>query len=118
MLLEPERLNEDARAAIAAINNVVLISVVSAWEMAIKHSIGKLPLPDTVAQLVDLTLTDFDVELLSIELQHVLTGSALPLHHKDPFDRLLIAQAEVESATLVTADAVVRRYGGEILWAI
>ena len=117
MLLEPERLNEEARAAVAATGNIVLISVVSAWEVAIKNAIGKLPLPGTVSQLVDSTLADFDVELLSIELQHVLTGAALPPHHKDPFDRLLIAQAKVESATLLTADAVIRRYGGETLWA-
>jgi PIN domain nuclease of toxin-antitoxin system len=86
--------------------------------MAIKNSIGKLPLPGTVSQLVDSTLEDFDVGLLSIELQHVLTGAALPLHHRDPFDRLLIAQAKVEDATMVTGDAMIRSYGGDVLWAI
>jgi PIN domain nuclease of toxin-antitoxin system len=117
MLLAPERLNERARTAIATTDNAVLISVVSVWEAAIKHSIGKLPLPGTVANLVNLTVRDFDVELLPIGLPHVLNGAALPLHHKDPFDRLLVGQSQLEGATLVTADEAIRHYGTEILWA-
>jgi PIN domain nuclease of toxin-antitoxin system len=118
MVLEPERLNNEARAAIATTDNVALVSVASAWEAAIKHSIGKLSLRDTVENLVRSTVRDFDVTVLAIELTHVVTAAALPFHHKDPFDRLLIAQSQVEGATLVTADESIRLYDGAILWAV
>lgn len=118
MILEPERLSDETRAALATTENLVLISVASAWEAAIKRAIGKLPLRDSVMNLVNSTVKDFDISILSIELSHVVTGAALPLHHKDPFDRLLVAQAQVEHAVLVTADESIRRYGGALLWAV
>jgi len=118
MMLTPERLGDAARAAIGSTDHQTFVSVASAWEVAIKNSIGKLPLNRSVAELVDASKRDFDLTLLAIGLEHALLAAELPQLHKDPFDRILIAQSRVEGAVLVTGDESVYRYGGSILWAI
>ena len=75
-------------------------------------------LRDTVTTLVNSTVRDFDMTALAIELSHVVAAATLPFHHNDPFERLLVAQAQVEDAVLITADESIRRYGGALLWAI
>ncbi len=111
----PERLAEPARAAIESATELGL-SVVSIWEIAIKHAVGRLPLPAGPAGLRDELLALGATEL-TICAEHAMRAAALPLVHRDPFDRMLVAQAEVERMTLVTADELVRAYGGQILWA-
>ncbi len=116
-MLTPERLSDAARAAIGNTERQTFLSVASAWEAAVKNSIGKLPLKGPVADLVLASIRDFDLTILPIGLEHALVAAELPQLHKDPFDRVLIAQARVECAVLVTGDAKIREYGGSILWA-
>lgn len=98
--LADEGLAADARAAIAAGDNQVLVSAASAWEIAIKRALGRLSAPEDL--LDQLAASGFDH--LPIALRHALAVSDLPAHHRDPFDRMLIAQAMVEGLTVVTRD--------------
>ncbi|HEY5866967.1 MAG TPA: type II toxin-antitoxin system VapC family toxin [Candidatus Tectomicrobia bacterium] len=91
----------------------VFVSVVSAWELRIKSALGKLTMPDDLA--AQLTAARFDV--LPITLAHALAAGALPRHHRDPFDRMLVAQAQLEGLTLVTHDVRMRPYSVPVLWA-
>jgi len=109
--LADRRLRETAISAIAEAD-VVFISAASAWEVAIKSSIGKLTLDADFATGVDAS----GFERLPIGFEHAAEIHALPHHHNDPFDRLLIAQARVERLTLVTHDAQLRPYEVELLW--
>jgi PIN domain nuclease of toxin-antitoxin system len=109
---EPERIGKKARAAIGGGKEKVIISAVVIWEVAIKRRLGKLDAP---ADLLD-RLEQADVDLLPITARHADRVGTLPLHHQDPFDRLLIAQAETEGLTLVSADNTVRRYPVDVLW--
>jgi len=110
-LSDDTRLHRRSRAAISA--GTVIVSVASVWEIAIKQALGKLRLPDTWIQ--HLRLQDFSV--MSIETDHAIMAGALPQLHGDPFDRMLVAQASIESLTIVTADPQIRRYGVSTLSA-
>jgi PIN domain nuclease of toxin-antitoxin system len=90
----------------------VLVSIVSAWEVAIKRALNKLMLPASFES----GLTDSRFGLLPISLSHAEQVGDLPLHHRDPFDRMLIAQCRVENLTLVTADRRLAPYGVPTLW--
>jgi PIN domain nuclease of toxin-antitoxin system len=92
------------------------LSLASVWEMAIKVSIGKLQLAEKVTDLVTNQMTKDEIELLSITLPHLDLIETLPFHHKDPFDRLLIAQAQVESIAIVSIDAAFDSYGVNRIW--
>jgi PIN domain nuclease of toxin-antitoxin system len=106
-LSDDPSLSEVARAAIATPETDVAVSAVSAWEISIKSSLGKLTAPDDlVAQLFRHQFTP-----LAITVEHALVAGALPRHHDDPFDRMLVAQARVERMTLVTRDARIGLYG-------
>ena len=94
----------------------VLLSVVTPWEMVIKVGIGKLQLTDTPEVLVREQRSRHHFQILPIKLEHVLKVGALPDHHKDPFDRLLIAQSLEENVPLVTDDPLIQRYVLNILW--
>ena len=111
----PDRLSEKARLALRDPANVVLLSVVVPWEMQIKHAIGKLELRAPLTRLVEDQEAN-GVQVLPITLRHVLALGALPLHHRDPFDRLLAAQAQVEGAVLVTRDSALTAYPVQTLW--
>ena len=101
-----ERLGAAVNDAITDPDNAVFVSVVSAWEMAIKRAIGKLDTPDDLAGAV--AALGF-VELL-VTFQHAERAGRLPLLHRDPFDRMLVAQAQAENLTLITGDASIARY--------
>jgi PIN domain nuclease of toxin-antitoxin system len=118
MLSTPERLNDAAQVALADTGNELWLSVASAWEVAIKHARGKLPLSEPVPALVQTTVEKLNVSVLPISLGHALASATLPPHHHDPFDRLLVAQARAEGLTLVTGDELVSRYGGTVMWAV
>lgn len=100
------RLHERARAAIRAADEVY-ISTASAWEAEIKRSLGKLSFPQSFADILDFN----DFRELPVTLAHAAELGRLPRHHRDPFDRMLIAQASVEGCTLVTADRIFTMYG-------
>ncbi|MEG4534887.1 type II toxin-antitoxin system VapC family toxin [Microcoleus sp. D2_18a_D3] len=93
-------------------------SVASVWEMGIKVAIGKLPLPEPIDTYISTRMIQLDVRSLEITAPHALRVAALPLHHRDPFDRMLIAQAQMEEMTLVSADSMFNQYSDiAILWA-
>lgn len=114
---QPEKLNENVIEQIVDETNEVWLSVASVWEMGIKVSIGKLPLPKQIDDYVSTRMTQLGARSLEITASHALRVAALPLHHRDPFDRMLIAQAQVEDMTLVSADSTFKQYEVCLLWA-
>lgn len=112
----PDRLSEKALSSIQDGENRILLSVASVWEMQIKAQLGKLTLQKSLAELISAQQAVNGIELLPIQLSHVLMLDSLPLHHKDPFDRLLIAQANGENAVLLSQDALFQQYPVEIVW--
>lgn len=90
--------------------NALLVSAASGWEIAIKHGLGRLALPQPPAEYVPDRITAIGARAVAIELGHVLAVAGLPALHRDPFDRLLVAQARQLDATVVTADALVTQY--------
>jgi PIN domain nuclease of toxin-antitoxin system len=108
---DDRRLSEASRTAIAGAE-AVFVSAATAWEAAIKAALGRLVYPDTIEAGVEAS----GFEKLGITLAHAERAGALPRHHADPFDRMLVAQALAEGLTLVTNDRTLRRYGVSILW--
>ena len=105
-----------ARAALADQENECLISLVSAWELAIKAGLGKLKLALPVERYVVEHIAANGFRMLDIRMAHVGRVETLDPHHGDPFDRLLIAQALVEKLPVVTADPIFRKYGVKRIW--
>jgi PIN domain nuclease of toxin-antitoxin system len=110
---EPARLSANARRLINAADNEPLFSVASLWEIAIKRGLGRKDF-QVDARLLRRGLLDNGYDELPIMSEHVVAVEDLPAIHKDPFDRLLVAQATVEGVTLLTLDLVVARYPGPI----
>ena len=117
MLAAPERLSSSARSLVASASNELLLSAASAWEIAIKHALGKLRLPAPPAESLPPLMAKTGVTPLPVLHGHAFRVAELPPHHRDPFDRLLIAQAQVERVPILTADRVFARYDVEILTA-
>jgi PIN domain nuclease of toxin-antitoxin system len=115
-LKEPEKLNKSALGVLEDNGQEVFLSAVSSWEIVIKAAIGKLTLPKDPAQLLAETLTKFAIQPLSITHAHSLAVGELTLYHRDPFDRMLVAQARSENMVLMTADMVMEKYPVETLW--
>ena len=105
-------LSQEARAAITDGNNLVFVSAATAWEISIKKAIGKLVFPGG-SYLDELSVHRFMP--LDITTEHALAVENLPQHHKDPFDRLLVAQAQIEKLTLVTRDPRIKQYSVQII---
>ncbi|HEX4611043.1 MAG TPA: type II toxin-antitoxin system VapC family toxin [Urbifossiella sp.] len=97
-------------------NCTILLSVVSVWEVAIKAGTGKLALSAPLGQVIQDIRQKNPLQILSVELSHALAVQSLPAIHRDPFDRMLVAQAIVENAVLLTADARVRQYPVQTDW--
>jgi PIN domain nuclease of toxin-antitoxin system len=110
------RLSEEARATIADLNNDIVLSVASLWEIAIIINIGKVKLPHPFGELIPEQLRQEAVAVLPIEMPHLTQYTALPLHHRDPFDRLIIAQAQIEAMPIIGADESFQRYDVDLLW--
>ncbi len=115
MQAEPERFSAEVQAMLADADSEVFFSAASAWEIAIKHSLGKLPLPMPATEYVTSRMTSNEVSPLPIQHLHALRVASLPFHHRDPFDRLLIAQAQIEGLPILTADPLFRAYDVEIV---
>jgi PIN domain nuclease of toxin-antitoxin system len=108
------------RSIVTLINdgkNDVLLSVASIWEMAIKQSTGKLNLGVPYASFIEEQMRLNNIELLPIRLEHFEVITTLPFHHRDPFDRLLIAQAMVEDLIIVSADSMFSLYPVQRMWS-
>ena len=111
-LSDDAQLGERAREHLDDETNQVLLSAAVVWEIAIKRSLGKLEAPDGYLPL----LLDAGVQSLPVTLAHAAAVEALPQHHRDPFDRMLVVQAFSEQAALVSRDAVLRPYGVALNW--
>ncbi|HEY0078617.1 MAG TPA: type II toxin-antitoxin system VapC family toxin [Pyrinomonadaceae bacterium] len=113
---EPEKLSTRAQNLLADAANELLLSVVSVWEMQIKIQLGKLRLTIPLRELIEGQEQTNGLQILPVQLEHVLALEALPARHKDPFDRLLIVQADAEEAYLVSMDKVFSDYSVKLLW--
>lgn len=111
----PERFSPKTLSRLADPDCQRLLSAASVWEIVIKHALGKLPLPAAPRDFVPSRLETTQTEVLSISGAHALRVADLPDHHRDPFDRMIVAQALLEDAPLLTADRMLRRYGVELL---
>ncbi|WP_147653248.1 type II toxin-antitoxin system VapC family toxin [Vulcaniibacterium gelatinicum] len=115
-LAQPERISQRARECMIAAESALFASVVVAWETAIKQSLGRIELaPDWLAQ-IEARYADWRIELLGIAHAHCVRVGMLPFHHRDPFDRMLIAQAQEEHLSIVSADPAFDAYGIERIW--
>lgn len=114
---EVARLNGAAREVLVEPEHELYLSAASVWEIAIKTSIGKMQLPESPRQVVPRETERQGLRPLPVSHSHALAVCDLPLHHADPFDRLLVAQARYEGLTLITADLQMKLYPVEILWA-
>jgi PIN domain nuclease of toxin-antitoxin system len=110
MQAEPDRFSAETRKLLLSPGNELYLSAASSWEIAIKYALGKLPLPEPPASYVPSRMQTSGVIGLAIEHAHALRVDSLPPHHRDPFDRLLVAQAQLEDLSLVTADRVLAQY--------
>lgn len=110
------KLSQSTREVLADSGNEVFLSTVSAWEMAIKARLGKLSISQDLEQFLPSQLQRNAIQVLPIGLSHAVHVHRMPLHHRDPFDRMLIAQAQLESMTLLTADPWIRRYDVATHW--
>ena len=115
MTASPERFSARARHHLEAADAELYLSAASAWEIAVKHGLGKLKLPVRPADYVARYLRETRTMSLPISTDHGAYVADLPLHHRDPFDRLLIAQAMLERLPILTADGQFRRYDVEVI---
>ncbi len=110
------QLSANARNLIADSGNILFLSVVSAWEIVIKNKLGKLILPEPVEQYIPTRLAINRFESLPIQMSHVLQVASLPNIHRDPFDRILIAQSQIENLPIVTIDQKITQYLVQTIW--
>ena len=113
---DPAKLGAAAATALQDPANELLVSAGTMWELAIKTSLGKLSLSLPFRRWVERAIADLDLEVLPITLDHAERQAGLPFHHRDPFDRLLAAQALVEGIPVVSADAAFDPYGVKRIW--
>ena len=113
---EPDRIPRDSLTLLQNPNHELLLSIVSLWEMQIKIQLGKLTLRDDLELMLKTQQEQNNVTLVFITFLHILELKNLPLHHKDPFDRLLLAQSKVENATLISRDSVFQNYDCPVIW--
>lgn len=112
---DDKKLTRRARRAIAEPSNEVLFSAVSAWEIVLKASLGRLDLPEP-ADFIPEQLDANAFNILPLHLSHALAVDGLPDHHRDPFDRLLVGQALSETIPIVSGDSQVARYPIRVIW--
>ncbi|WP_448204463.1 type II toxin-antitoxin system VapC family toxin [Azospirillum sp. sgz302134] len=115
-LLDDPRLSPAARSAIGNGRNEVLTSTASAWEIATKVRLGKLPQAAVLVEKFEQYLTRSRIGVLDVSLSHALLAGRLDGEHKDPFDRMLAAQSRIEGIPLVTADGALQNLGVETIW--
>jgi PIN domain nuclease of toxin-antitoxin system len=111
----PSKLSAAALSFLQNRANTILLSVASVWEMVIKIQLGKLTLHAPLVTILTQQQAN-GLQILPVALAHVLALESLPTHHKDPFDRLLVAQTKLEADLILSADPVFVRYGVKVLW--
>lgn len=117
LLTDPDRLGTPARTALVAPDNQLHLSSASTWEISVKAAAGRLEVDGSPEELLQEAIVTSGVLPLPIEHSHALQAGRLPRHHRDPFDRMLVAQAQVERLTLVSADRQFADYDVEVLWS-
>jgi PIN domain nuclease of toxin-antitoxin system len=115
-ITDDPRLSPRARRIIADGRNRIFLSAASGWEIAIKARLGRLELPDDLERFILNQLAVNAIDVLPVQMSHALHVYKLPDHHRDPFDRLLIAQAQLEKLRILTADAQFSKYRVEVVW--
>ncbi|HKY55500.1 MAG TPA: type II toxin-antitoxin system VapC family toxin [Anaerolineales bacterium] len=113
---EDPQLSARAREMIANGQNEIFLSVASVWEISIKTAKGKLILPEVPAHYILSRIGLYRFQPLPVHVSHAVRVYDLPRHHDDPFDRLLVAQSQVESIPLISTDAEIRKYEVEVIW--
>jgi PIN domain nuclease of toxin-antitoxin system len=114
--LDDPQLSEQAREIIANGENEIFISAASAWEIAIKTAKGRLVLPEEPAQYLANRMSQYHFQSLPVQISHAVHVYGLPDHHADPFDRLLVAQCQLESMLLISKDEDIQKYDVEVIW--
>lgn len=114
-ITEDEQLPRKSKLLIEDKGNACFVSIASLWEMGIKHSLGKLDLKEDIQIIFDL-IDQSELILLPITTTHILTSTFLPFQHRDPFDRLLIAQAKTEGLTIIIKDNAFKHYEASLIW--
>jgi PIN domain nuclease of toxin-antitoxin system len=112
---EPHKLPPKARAAIEDTRNEVWISSATTWEVTIKHGLGRMPLPTSPEIYLSSRIDHYGFKEMPISIAHTLAVGGLPHHHSDPFDRILVAQAQVEGLTIVSVDPQIAKYRVHLL---
>ena len=112
----PEKLGPESQNLIIDGHNEIFLSAASSWEIAIKYALAKLPLPEDPEKFIPPRLMRDDIRPLPINHTHALHVASLPLHHRDPFDRLLISQAQMEGLPIITVDKQFKDYDVECIW--
>jgi PIN domain nuclease of toxin-antitoxin system len=107
-----ERFGREAERQLIDDTNQILLSAAVVWEVAIKRSLGKLQAPEDFAPM----LLGAGIQALAVSLEHAGSVEHLPWHHRDPFDRMLVAQASIEKAAVVSRDEALRPYGVTLIW--
>ncbi len=115
-LAVPEKLNRQARALLSKEREGMYLSAASSWEISVKFGLGKLQLPEPPAKYIPAWMLQWGIRGLDISHIHALALSDLPMHHHDPFDRMLIVQARMEEMMLLTADRIFQKYAVRTLW--
>ena len=115
-LFDDPKLSGRAHEVIRAPTNTILVSSATGWEIATKHRLGKLPHAGEVARNLPAMLRKSRMDVLPITMDHALTAGALPGPHRDPFDRMLIAQGQIEELPILTSDHAFKQYPIEIIW--
>jgi PIN domain nuclease of toxin-antitoxin system len=110
------RVSSAARAIIEDESTEALVSVISAFEISMKTAAGRLELPSPPQSYLPRLFSEHGFDVLGVELAHAIRAGSLPMLHKDPFDRLLVAQAQVEGIPIITADPAIARYDVETIW--
>lgn len=113
---DDKRLSSAARDVISDSQNEVFLSAASGWEIAIKAELGKLKMPTNLEQFIAQQLLDNAIDTLPIQLSHVLHVYTLPLLHRDPFDRLLVAQSQLENLPILTTESQIEQYAVQVIW--
>ena len=116
MASQPENLPSAVRAMLADPDNTILLSVSSIWEMGIKRNQGRLDLTDDPKAYFAGAVIRYSLSVLPVTFDHALTAAGLPLHHRDPFDRMLIAQSMVEGVPIATPDGHFGKYPVQTVW--
>jgi PIN domain nuclease of toxin-antitoxin system len=116
LTLEPEKIPARVRKVFQDPNNAFYLSVVSAWEIAIKDQIKRLDLPSPPAQFLSECISGYGLSMVDIQLRHALHAGGLPSYHRDPFDRMIVSQAQLEGLSIMTADPAFSHYDVEVVW--